>query len=102
MNIGIIRIDKMGDMILTLPIIKALKINNSSIKIDVFASAQNLKIVENFQYIDRIINVDESNNSKKKYDLVLNFSPGAGLARLNSAIGFQNRTNGVTSNDYID
>ena len=76
MNIGIIRIDRMGDMILTLPIIKALKINNSSIKIDVFASAQNIKIVENFQYIDRIINVDESNNSKKKYDLVLNFSPG--------------------------
>lgn len=37
-----------------------------------------------------------------KFDIILNFSPGAGLARLNSAIGFQNRTNGVTSNDYID
>ena len=76
MNIGIIRIDRMGDMILTLPIIKALKINNSSIKIDVFASAQNIKIVENFQYIDRIINTAKSNNNKKKYDLILNFSPG--------------------------
>jgi len=76
MNIGIIRIDRMGDMILTLPIIKSLKINNSSIEIDVFASTKNIKIIENFQYIDRIINVDKSNNSKKKYDLILNFSPG--------------------------
>ncbi|MAX09936.1 MAG: hypothetical protein CMG13_03610 [Candidatus Marinimicrobia bacterium] len=37
-----------------------------------------------------------------KFDIIFNFSPGAGLARLNSAIGFQSRTNGVNSNDYID
>ena len=46
------------------------------------------------------------NNQEKgvtdKFDILINFSPGAGLSRLSSAIGYQNRTNGVTTNDFIE
>ena len=76
MKIGIIRIDKMGDMILTLPIIKSIKAFDSSIEIDIFGSDKNTKILKNFQYIEQTINVDRTYVNKKNYDLVINFSPG--------------------------
>jgi len=77
MKIGIIRIDRMGDMILTLPIIKSIKSINPSIKIHVFASDKNIKIAQNFEYIERIFNVNnEKKTNKEKYDLILNLSPG--------------------------
>ena len=60
MKIGIIRIDKMGDMILTLPIIKSIKAFDSSIEIDIFGSDKNTKILKNFQYIEQTINVDRT------------------------------------------
>ncbi|MAV64210.1 MAG: hypothetical protein CMG00_03345 [Candidatus Marinimicrobia bacterium] len=37
-----------------------------------------------------------------KFDILMNFSPGAGLARLGSAISYQSRTNGVFSNDFVE
>lgn len=77
MKIGIIRIDRMGDMILTLPIIKAIKSLDSSVKINVFASSKNEKVIKNFKYIDKIININHNKNfNDEKYDLILNFSPG--------------------------
>jgi len=77
MKIGIIRIDKMGDMILTLPIIKAIKMASPSTKIHVFGSKRNIKVIEHFKYIDKIFNLDKKNNrSFEKYDFILNFSPG--------------------------
>jgi len=76
MKIAIIRIDRMGDMILTLPIIKSIKSTYSSYKIDVFASNSNAKVIKNFVHIDNIVNISKKNIEKKKYDLVLNFSPG--------------------------
>jgi len=77
MKIGIIRIDRMGDMILTLPIIKSIKSLDSAVKINVFVSNKNEKIIKNFKYIDEIINIDQKKNfNKEKYDLLLNFSPG--------------------------
>ena len=45
---------------------------------------------------------NQEKGKTNKFDILINFSPGAGLARLSSAIGYQNRTNGVTSNDFID
>lgn len=77
MKIGIIRIDRMGDMILTLPVIKSIKSINSYTQVDVFASAKNKKIIENFKYIDKVIDTQNKKYlNNKKYDLVLNFSPG--------------------------
>ena len=48
MKIGIIRIDRMGDMILTLPIIQSIKSIDSSIKIHVLASSSNVQVIQSF------------------------------------------------------
>ena len=45
---------------------------------------------------------DEEKGKTNKFDILINFSPGANLPRLSSAIGYQNRTNGVTSNDFVE
>ena len=76
MKIGILRIDRMGDMILTLPIIKSIKISNSKAEIHVFSSNKNTKILKNFRYIDKVFNVNKNEISEQKYDFLLNFSPG--------------------------
>ena len=77
MKIGIIRIDRMGDMILTLPIIKAIKLSNPSSIIHVFCSNKNFKIIENFKYIDKIYNSDHKlKKNNNNYDYIFNFSPG--------------------------
>lgn len=77
MKIGIIRADRMGDMILTLPVIQSLKVANSNSQVHVFCSNKNVKIINYFKFIDKIINIDENNDlAKEKYDLILNFSPG--------------------------
>ena len=63
------------------------------------------KLYLNFKYklLEEGIAFDNQEKGKtNKFDILINFSPGAGLARLSSAIGYQNRTNGVTSNDFID
>ena len=51
MKIGIIRIDRMGDMILTLPIIQSIKSIDSSIKIHVFASSRNVQVIQNLKFV---------------------------------------------------
>ena len=76
MKIGIIRIDRMGDMALTLPIIKSIKLSNPTFSIDVYSTNLNTKILKNFKYINEIININNDNLKKEKYDLILNFSPG--------------------------
>ena len=63
------------------------------------------KLYINLKYklLEEGISYDNQEKGKtNKFDILINFSPGAGLARLSSAIGYQNRTNGVTSNDFID
>ena len=63
------------------------------------------KLYLNFKYklLEEGISFENQEKGKtNKFDMLINFSPGAGLARLSSALGFQNRTNGVTSNDFID
>ena len=81
MKICISRIDKMGDLILSLPAIKSLKDNNN-IEIDLVSSEQNYKILHNLQYIDNKIEINTRLGTKnlkiirkKKYDLYINLSP---------------------------
>ena len=54
-QICISRLDKMGDMILSLPIIKTIKLANPNTKIFVLASQNNVKVLKNLSYIDKII-----------------------------------------------
>ena len=84
MKICISRIDKMGDMILTLPVIKSIKIQNPEIEIHVLASDQNAKVLKNIEYIDKVLLIKSSINSfilmlnhlqNTKYDFFINFSP---------------------------
>ena len=84
MKICISRIDRMGDMVLTLPVIKSLKIENPNSEIHILSSNINFKIVKDLKYIDKIYIIEKSVISffkeiikirKNKYDLFLNFSP---------------------------
>ena len=81
MKICIERSDRMGDMILTLPIIKGIKEKNPNATIDVVASKKNLKICELFNLINKTY--EKSNNSSafkqltksirnEKYDYYIN------------------------------
>ena len=54
MKICVVRIDKMGDMLLTLPVIKGLKKSNEKNIIDVVCSDNNLKVCNNISIINRI------------------------------------------------
>ncbi len=84
MRICLVRIDKMGDMVLTIPIIQALnKVHNS--KVDVVCSKSNLKICNKLNFIDKIY-LSHKKLTKilstiiklrsKKYDYIFAFSPG--------------------------
>ncbi len=85
MKICIVRIDKMGDMILTLPVIKGLKVSNINNKIDVICSKKNLKICDMLNTINKVF-LFENNFVKilkiitklrsEKYDYIFTFSPG--------------------------
>ena len=61
-QICISRLDKMGDMILSLPIIKTIKLANPDTKIFVLASQNNVKVLKNLSYIDKIIEINTSSN----------------------------------------
>ena len=85
MKICIVRIDKMGDMILTLPVIQGLKkVNNRNI-IDVVCSENNLKVCYNVPIINKIFLLNKKisniwknirNIRKQNYDCLYSFSPG--------------------------
>ena len=62
----------MGDMILSLPVIKAIKIKNPIFKIYVLASNRNAKVLENLSYIDKIIIIDINLKIKKIFNKVIN------------------------------
>ena len=48
MKICLVRNDKMGDMILTLPVAQGLKEENQDYKIDIVCSKKNQKICKNY------------------------------------------------------
>ena len=85
MKICIVRTDKMGDMVLTLPIIQGLKEVNKDYQIDVVCSGANQKICDRFNSIDNIFLLQNkfleiyktiSNLRKRNYDYIFTFSPG--------------------------
>ena len=84
MKICISRIDKLGDMILSLPAIKGIKIKNPDCKIDVLASKANAKVLKKLDYIDKVILINPGWIStlkeifiirKIKYNYFINLSP---------------------------
>ena len=84
-KICISRIDKMGDMILTLPVIKSIKIQIPNSEVHVLASIKNSKVLKNIKYIDKVFVIGQTKQSilkeikqiaKTKYTYFFNFSPG--------------------------
>ncbi len=85
MKICIVRTDKMGDMILTLPIIQGLKEVNKDCQIDVVCSSSNQKICDKFKSINNNFLLQNkylkifkiiSNLRNNNYDYIFVFSPG--------------------------
>ena len=85
MKICIERSDRMGDMILTLPVIQGIKDQNSQAIVHVIASQKNLKICKQFGLIDKIFKKPKLSSSlsnltesirAEKYDYYFTFSPG--------------------------
>ena len=60
MKICIERTDRMGDMILTLPIIQGIKELNPQVEIHVIASKKNIKICNRFNQINKIYELPTS------------------------------------------
>ena len=54
MKICLVRNDKMGDMILTLPVVQGLKQANKDCKIDIVCSKKNQKICRKFRLINKV------------------------------------------------
>ena len=61
MKICIERSDRMGDMILTLPVIQAIKEKNPHAIIHVIASQTNIKICKQYSLIDKIFEKSKGN-----------------------------------------
>ena len=85
MRICLVRIDKMGDMILTLPIVQGLKEVNEDYQIDVVCSKNNQKICKKFKSINKIFLLQNKfvkvlktvlKLRNEKYDYIFTFSPG--------------------------
>ncbi len=75
-KIAVVRTDGLGDMILTLPICRALKEINSNFQITLLASSYTAPVLENNPFIDNVIFIDKSINSickifrENKFDIV--------------------------------
>ena len=85
MKICIVRTDKMGDMILTLPIVQGLKEANKDCQIDVICSSSNHKVCNKFKSINNNFLLQNKflkilkiilNLRNKNYDYIFTFSPG--------------------------
>ena len=85
MRICLVRIDKMGDMILTLPVVQGLKELNADNQIDVVCSKTNQKICKKFKSINKIFLIQNKfiqilktilKLRNEKYDYIFTFSPG--------------------------
>ena len=85
MKICILRTDRMGDMLLTLPVILSLKVSNPGAEIHVICSKKNFKVIKDINYIDKIFKIKDDLTSdiksivrirKYKYHYVFNFTPG--------------------------
>jgi len=84
-NICLIRNDKMGDMILTLPIIKAIKDSNPNSRITIICSSINSFLCEEASFVDTYSVFDKKDKllskitflrqfRKNSFDFIFNFS----------------------------
>ena len=85
MKICIERSDRIGDMILTLPVIQGIKEQNPQAIIHVIASQKNSKVCMQYNLIDKIFEKSKLSSSfnnltksisAEKYDYYYSFSPG--------------------------
>ena len=85
MKICVVRIDKMGDMLLTLPVIKGLKKLDEKNIVDVVCSESNFKICNKVSIINNIFLFNKRISKisriikqirKENYDRLYTFSPG--------------------------
>ena len=85
MKICLVRNDKMGDMILTLPVVQGLTEVNKDYKIDIVCSKKNQKICKNYKSINKIFLLENkfyqilkiiSQLRNEDYDYIFTFSPG--------------------------
>ncbi len=85
MKICLVRNDKMGDMILTLPVVQGLKEANKGYQIDIVCSKKNYKICKNYKFINKIFLLHNksyqilkiiSKLRNENYDYIFTFSPG--------------------------
>jgi ADP-heptose:LPS heptosyltransferase len=81
-RILIFRYDRIGDMILTTPILRALKHFNPRLRLDVLASKENAEIVLNNPYVNNLMILEHgwwgllkqvAHLRRQRYDVVLNF-----------------------------
>lgn len=64
-KIAVVRTDKIGDMILTLPLCKALKEINPNSQLSFIANSMNYPLLHNNKYIDEVFFVDKYKNGIK-------------------------------------
>ena len=85
MKICAVRIDKMGDMILTLPVIEGLKKSNNRNIIDIVCSENNFKVCNKISIINKVFLLNKKFSQifntiqkirKENYDFFYTFSPG--------------------------
>ncbi len=85
MKICLVRNDKMGDMILTLPVVQGIKEANQNYKIDIVCSKKNQKICKKYKSINQIFTLQNKFYQILKtilkvrnegYDYIFTFSPG--------------------------
>ena len=85
MKICIVRTDRMGDMIMTFPVINGIKNDNNNAIIHVVGSQKNINISKHFPFIDHFILASKSIVDflklvkflrSEKYDYYFNFTPG--------------------------
>lgn len=69
-RILLIRNDRIGDAVVTLPVIRNLKLNNPELKIDILVSSRNKFVLDDFKYADDIIEFNPAPEYKSKlYEL---------------------------------
>ncbi len=77
MKILILRFSSIGDIVLTTPVVRALKYHNSEFKVHYATKAGYVEILKNNPYIDKIHSLDGSLNSlirqlkKEKFDFIV-------------------------------
>lgn len=64
-NIAVVRTDKLGDMVLTLPLVKAIKSNFPDKTVSVIAQSYCKPLLKNSEYFDKCYFIDEFNKGLK-------------------------------------